>query len=141
MMPMRMPGISSNKRVTVFLTLRRTWVRQGYMLPVVSKLKTTSTAGVDMIGAPGDGELLEGIMPRGWGEAMAVEGEGNEARGGCTASRCTSPSLASEASRPVRAGGHFAALNSAVISASVSLSLPLDSSITRAVPLGASHTR
>src|SRR5262245_35426850 len=32
-------------------------------------------------------------------------------------------------------------LNSAVISASVSLSLPLDSSITSAVPLGAIHTR
>src|SRR5262249_19037582 len=47
MMPMRMPGISSKSRVTVPLTFLRTWVRQGYMLPVVSKEKTTST-GVAM---------------------------------------------------------------------------------------------
>src|SRR5437762_1117412 len=48
MMPMRMPGISSLSRVTVLLTLRRTCVRHGYMLPVVSKLKTTSMRVSDM---------------------------------------------------------------------------------------------
>src|SRR5262249_18948751 len=48
MMPMRMPGTSSARRVTVPLTLRRTWVRQGYMLPVVSKLKAISTGLLDM---------------------------------------------------------------------------------------------
>src|SRR5262249_41675279 len=48
MMPMRMPGTSLLRRVTVSLILRRTWVRQGYMLPVVSKLKTTSTGGMAM---------------------------------------------------------------------------------------------
>src|SRR5262245_39728491 len=58
-MPILMPGISSNSRVTVFLTLRRTCVRQGYMLPVVSKLKTTSTAGVAMIGLLVSGGFLD----------------------------------------------------------------------------------
>src|SRR5438067_154304 len=49
MMPMRMPGISSPRRVTVLLMFLRTCVRQGYMLPVVSKEKTTSTAGLLMV--------------------------------------------------------------------------------------------
>lgn len=44
MMPMRIPGISFISRVTVLLSFFRTWVRHGYMLPVVSKLKTTSMA-------------------------------------------------------------------------------------------------
>src|SRR4051812_4491898 len=67
MMPMRMPGISSPRRVTVLLTLRRTCVRQGYMLPVVSKLKTTSTAGLDMQVPPGG----RNIMPRPRGGATS----------------------------------------------------------------------
>src|SRR5262245_20271464 len=54
MMPMRMPGTSSNRRATVLLTCLRTWVRQGYMLPVVSKEKTTSTL-LDMRVPPGVG--------------------------------------------------------------------------------------
>src|SRR5690349_14083943 len=44
MTPMRIPGISFIRRVTVALIFFRTWVRHGYMLPVVSKLKTTSMA-------------------------------------------------------------------------------------------------
>ncbi len=43
MMPMRMPGISLTSRVTVAPSFFRTWARHGYMLPVVSKLKTIST--------------------------------------------------------------------------------------------------
>src|SRR6185437_15414721 len=44
MMPMRMPGISFINRLTVPLIFFRTCVRHGYMLPVVSKEKTTSIA-------------------------------------------------------------------------------------------------
>src|SRR5262249_37345543 len=44
MTPMRMPGISFISLLTVPLSFFRTCVRHGYMLPVVSKEKTTSIA-------------------------------------------------------------------------------------------------
>src|SRR5262245_3953402 len=57
MIPMRIPGISSPSRVTVFLRLRLTWVRHGYMLPVVSNEKTTSTRSL-LMGVPPGGRRI-----------------------------------------------------------------------------------
>src|SRR5262245_60329798 len=96
-MPIRILGISSNSRVTVFLTLRRTCVRQGYMLPVVSKEKTTSTL-VDMVAprwwisrdGPGEVYIPDRRISTGVGEEKAVR-TGGQVRAGSSMPRDPSP--------------------------------------------------